>query len=282
MTASPPLLALQRRRPGTFAVLMAATCLLMLLAAALALSLRAAAREVGAAATQRLLVQIVDADRGARDAAADEAMARLAQIRTVFSARRMPEREARALIAPYIDGMTVRELPVPVLIEVRAADGAAVTAALRAIPTVQISDAGAALGPLARLIDALRAVALGIAIAAALATGLIAMLSARAALAREGATLEILHTLGATDRQLSRLVTGKIARDAAIGAAGGLGAALLVIATIASRVAAIEAGIDMHWSAGGWIILVLLTIALVGLATLAAQGALLAALRRAP
>jgi cell division transport system permease protein len=135
---------------------------------------------------------------------------------------------------------------------------------------------------LIRLIDALRGVSLGIALVAAAATGLIAMLAARAALAREGATLNILHALGATDRQISYLVTGKIARDAAIGAAIGFGVALAVILTIASRIAAIGAGLSPALGAGAWAILILLPLALVGLAVLAAQGALMLALRRAP
>jgi len=145
-----------------------------------------------------------------------------------------------------------------------------------------VTAAGAELGPLIRLIDALRGVSFGIALTAAAATGLIAMLAARAALAREGATLNILHALGATDRQISYLVTGKIARDAAIGATIGLGAALLIILSIASRIAAVGAGVSPALSAGAWATLLLLPVVLVGLAALAAQGALLLALRRAP
>jgi cell division transport system permease protein len=181
-----------------------------------------------------------------------------------------------------MDGVKASDLPLPVLIELDGGDRTRLDRRLHDLPGVQVTAPGAELEPLVRLIDALRGVSLGIALTAAAATGLIAMLAARAALAREGATLEILHALGATDRQISYLVTGKIARDAVIGAALGFAVALLVILTIASRVAAIGAGMSPALSFGAWVTLILLPIALVALAMLAAQGALMLALRRAP
>ena len=280
MKARLALLALQRRRPGTFALLMAATCLLMLLAAALALALRGAAHDVSGVTSARLLVQVVDANPNRRDATADEVMARLDRLHGLGSAHRVTAEQAQALIAPYMDGVPASDLPLPVLIELDGGDRAQVAQRLHDLPAVQVTAAGAELGPLIRLIDALRGVSLGIALTAAAATGLIAMLAARAALAREGATLNILHALGATDRQISYLVTGKIARDAGIGAAIGLGVALLVILTIASRIAAIGAGLSPALSPSAWLVLLLLPVALVGMAVLAAQAALLLALRR--
>lgn len=281
MSGGSPLLALQRQRPGTFALLIAMTCLLMLLAAALALSLRAASHAVEESAAERLIVQIVDADRARRSDSADEVAARLARTSGIISSRRVPEREAYALIAPYIIGMHASDLPLPVLFEVRASSPVAVARALNTVPGVEITIAGAELGPLVRLIGALRTIALGVAVTAAAATALIAMLSARAAMARERTTLEILHALGATDRQLSRLVASKIARDAGLGAAAGLAAAIAVIVTIGTRFAAVGSGIDPRPGMGSWAILVLLAIGLVGVAIVAAQGALLATLRRA-
>jgi cell division transport system permease protein len=276
------LLVLQRRRPGTFALLIAATCLLMLLAAALTLALRGAAQDVTTAVSKRVLIQVVDADPVRRDRVADAVMARLDRTIGFGSAHRVPAEEAQALIAPYMDGVRVTDLPLPVLIELKGGDPVPLARAFRDQPSVQVTAAGAELDPLVRLIDALRAVSLGIALTAAAATALVAMLAARAALAREGATLGILHALGATDRQVSRLVTGKIARDAAIGAAIGSGVALIVIIAIASRVAEVGAGVNPHLTPRSWLVLLLMPLALVGLAVLAAQMALVAALRRAP
>ena len=282
MRARLALLALQRQRPGTFALLMAATCLLLLLAAALALALRGAAQQVSGVTATRLLVQVVDANPSRRDMIADEIMTRLDRIHGLGSAHRVPMEQAQALVAPYMDGVQMSDLPLPVLIELDGGNRAQLANNFKDLPGVQITAAGAELGPLVRLIDALRGVSLGIALVAVAATGLIAMLAARAALAREGATLNILHALGATDRQISYLVTGKIARDAGIGAAIGLGVGLFVILTIASRIAAIGTGVIPALSPSAWTILLLLPVALVGLAVLAAQSALMLALRRAP
>ena len=272
----------QPGRPGTFALLIAATCLLMLLAAALILALRGAAQKVAEATNGHILVQVVDADPIRRDAVADEVMARLDRMPALGPAHRVPPEEVQSLIAPYMGTVSATDLPLPAMIELKKGDRAALARRFHDFVAVQVSDTGAELGPLVRLITALRGVALGIAIVAAAATALIAMLAARTALAREAATLGILHALGATDRQISRLVTGKIARDAGIGAAAGLGAALLVILMIAGRLSAAGAGVDPHLPVGAWIILLLLPLLLVGLAILAAQGALLLTLRRAP
>ncbi len=263
-------------------MLIAAACLLMLLAAALALSLRAAGNAVAQAAHAHVLVQVVEADASRRERIADAVLARLDRLPRTVSTRRVPEQEAFALVDPYVGSMKMSDLPLPAMIEVRGADRSAIDVALQRLPHVQVTAAGAELGPLSRLIESLRAIAFGVALTSAAATGLIAMLSARAALAREGATIDILHTLGATDRQLSRLVTGKIARDAGVGAAVGLIVAIFVIATVGARVAELGAGVDASLGMGGWTILALLALALVGLAALAAQGALLMTWRRAP
>jgi cell division transport system permease protein len=280
ITATP--LMLQRQRPGTFALLIAATCLLMLLAAALALALQAAARELAGAAADRVLVQAVDADPIRRDATADEILARLDRLTGLGSAHRVPPEEVQALIAPYIVGVRMDDLPLPALIELDRGDPVALSRMFRDLPNVQVTAAGAELGPLVQLVGALRAVSLGIAFAAAAATALIAMLAARSALAREGPTLGILHALGATDGQVSRLVTGKIARDAALGAGAGLGVGIAIILAIASRLTALGAGINAHLTLGAWLMLMLLPVALVTLATATAQATLLLALRRAP
>ena len=272
----------QRRRPGTFALLIAATCLLMLLAAALTLALQGAAHELAGSAADRVLVQVVDANPIRRDATTDEILARLDRLAGFGSAHRVPPEEVKALVAPYIAGVSMDDLPLPAMIELDHGDSAALSRAFKDLPNVQVTAAGAELRPIVQLVGALRGVSLGIVLTAAAATALIAMLAARSALAREGPTLGILHALGATDGQVSRLVTGKIARDAALGAGGGLVAGAIIILAIASRLAALGAGIDAHLTLGAWSILILLPMALVLLATGTAQATLLLTLRRTP
>ncbi|WP_420136286.1 hypothetical protein [Sphingomonas sp.] len=282
MTTGVPLLPLRRWRPTSFALLIAATCLPMLLAAALALSLRAAAEAVSDTAREHILVQVVEPVPERREQLAGAVLTRLDRVEGIVSVRRVQDQEAEALVAPYIEGMKAHDLPLPALIEVHARSREPVARALRALPAVQVTAAGAELGPLARLIGALRAVAFGVALICAAATGVIAMLSARAALAREGTTLDILHALGATDGQMSQLVSNAVTRDAAVGATGGLVVATIVIVMVGHRISALGAGIDPNLGVAGWATLVALAAALVGLAMLAAQATLLVNWRRMP
>jgi cell division transport system permease protein len=253
----------------------------MLLAATFALALQAASSGLSQATAGRLLVQVVDADAKRREATADAVLSRLDNVPGVDSAHRVPDTQAKALIAPYIAGMNATDLPVPAMIDVRG-DRARVTQALQDIPTVVLTATGDEVAPLSRLIEALRAVAFGTALVAAAATAMIAALSARAVLSREASTLEILHALGATDGQLSRLVTGRIARDAVLGSLVGLLAALLVMAGLSSRIAALATGIEVRLGPAAWLILLVLPALLVMLTIAAAQATLVATLRRAP
>ena len=53
------------------------------------------------------------------------------------------------------------------------------------------------------------------------ATMAVVMLAARAGLEAHRGTIEVIHMLGATDRQVARLFQRRIALDAGIGAAAG-------------------------------------------------------------
>jgi len=286
MSKGTPALLPQRRRPGALPWLIAATSLLMLLAAAAALALNGAARQLSATTARTLLVQAVDADRTRRETAAEDAQGLLLRAPGVVSVHRLDDREVERLIGPYINGMAISDLPLPILIDVKldtGADPARVRALLARIPSIEVAPAGAGLGPLAELIATLRRVALGIAALAAGATGLVALLTARAALAQQGAIITILHGLGATDRQLARLITIRIARDVAIGAATGLVVAFLAIHFIGHQASAIGAGLMAHgFGAEGWLLLALLPLGLIVLAAGATHLTLLASLRRLP
>jgi len=286
MRKGTPAILPQRVRAGPLPWLIAATCLLMLLAAATTLALTGAAHALSATTARTLLVQAVDADRARRESAAQDAQGLLLHARGVTAVHRLDEREAERLIGPYIDGMSISDLPLPILIDVKLnadADPAQLRALLHGIPSVEVAPAGAGLAPLAALIATLRRLAMGVAALAAGATGLVAILSARSALAAQGATVSILHGLGATDRQVARLITVRIARDVAIGAVAGLIVAFAAILLVSRQAAAVGAGL----MAGGlgahsWLVLAALPAGLIVLATGAAHLMLLASLRRAP
>lgn len=276
----------QRARAGALPWLIAATSLLMLLAAAAALALTGAARQLSATTARTLLVQAVDADRARRETAAQDAQGLLLHARGVRAVHRLDERAAQRLIGPYIDGVSISDLPLPILIDVKLdadADPARLRALLARVPSIEVAPAGAGLAPLAALIDTLRRLALGVAALAAGATGLVAILAARSALAAQGATISILHGLGATDAQLARLIIVRIARDVAIGAVAGLIVAFAAIQLVSRQAAAVGAGLMADGlGAHGWLVLAALPLALILLATGAAHLMLLTSLRRAP
>ncbi len=267
---------LQRRPDGTLTLLIGATCLLMLLAAAAALALNGAAHALQDQAGRRLLVQIVESDAARQDDVANEVLARLDRLGTPVHAERVPAAQAAALVDPYLSGMDLTEIPLPGLIEVQGIEAAEMALALHGLSSAHTISAGSELAPIIRLFGALRAIALGVTLTAAAAVALMAMLAARAALARETNTLGILHALGATDAQTSRLLTGGIARDAAIGAAAGSAVALLLILAMKHRLAA---GAQLGF--GSWTVLLLLPAVIAALAAGAAQVTLAAMLRRA-
>lgn len=278
--AATPLLALERERAGTFAFLIGVTCLLLMLATALILALHASARAVERQAQGRLLVQVIDSHRDARDATAAEVVRRLAGSAGVRRARRVPDAEANALIAPYIAGMAPASFTPPALIEVDTGKPDAAEQAVEDLPDVTVTRAAQDLDPVRRLLRAIEAVTIGTALLAAAASALIAILAARTALSRERATVAILHAIGATDGQIARLIGRKLTRDALLGAAGGTIVALAVVAAMLSRIA--HAGLAPAGLGAGWAVLMLLPVLLVGLALGAAQTALLLHLRRAP
>jgi cell division transport system permease protein len=286
MKGGTPAILPQRIRAGTLPWMIAATSLLMLLAAAAALALTGAARELSATTARTLLVQAVDGDRARREAAAQDAQGLLLHARGVKAVHRLDERAAERLIGPYINGMSIDDLPLPILIVfmlVAVADPAKLRAWLAHVPSIAGAPAGAGLAPLAALIATLRHLALGIAALAAGATGVVAILAARSALTAQGATISILHGLGATDTQLARLITVRIARNVAIGAVAGLIVAVAAILFVSSQAEAVGAGL-MAAGLGthGWLVLAALPAALILLATGAAHLMLLASLRRTP
>lgn len=285
MIATQPLLA-RRRRPGATTWLVAAACLLLLLAAAGVLALTHATSRLEQAVASRLIVQVIEPDPVRRAALAEEAIAALRARPEVTVVRRVSDDEIARLIGPYVGERALTDLVAPALIDVTIARGADMNALRRRLATlgpVTVEPAGAGLAPLARLLVTLRGVAFAIATIAAAATGLVAVLAARAAFAAETPTVAILHGLGATDAQIAHAITGQVARDAAIGAAIGVALAIAAIALLTHRIAALDGGIGLvgiGWA--GWVILALLPFAVVALAAGAAHGALLFRLGRTP
>ena len=175
------------------------------------------------------------------------------------------------------------DLPVPALITFEIAPGhnmeALRPALLRAVPGGAITSYSDSLAPLLRSFRLLQWVALALVLLLAGAACAAVMLAARSAIDSHRSTVDVLHGIGATDAQVTRLFQHRIALDTLIGSLAGAIAAGAVIALVAAsaRWAGDLGGLDL--GSVDWLLLALLPFVLTAAATLAARAAILAALR---
>jgi cell division transport system permease protein len=116
-----------------------------------------------------------------------------------------------------------------------------------------------------------------------LATAAAVILAARGALDTNRSTIEVMHGIGATDEQVTKLFQRRIALDALAGGALGAAAALLVLLLVlggsTSLVAELAGGTVLRGR--DWVLLALLPLAAAVLATVVARTAVTRALRTA-
>ena len=107
-------------------------------------------------------------------------------------------------------------------------------------------------------------------------------LAARSALGSNRETIEIVHLLGGTDQQISRVFQRSIAFDAALGALAGLGLGLLAMLLLGRQFAALGSGMVAGgaFDLGDWALLLAIPVLGVALAVVSARLTVLSALRR--
>jgi len=107
-------------------------------------------------------------------------------------------------------------------------------------------------------------------------------MTARAALGTHYTTIEMLHMIGATDQQITRLFQRRIAIDTAYGIALGSAVAALVLLVIGWQWSGMTSGLAATASLGvaGWTLLLALPLLAIALAALTARQTLLAALQK--
>jgi len=264
---------------------MAVMLFLTVLAAALGLGTISAAAGLDRQLAGRLTVQLLDAD----DAAVARLVDRLRASPGVSAAAAVPREEMAELLRPWLgDAGLDADLPMPVMIDVDLASGSDavasdVTSRIRSLaPAARVDRNARWLAPVRSFIVSLAWLAGGIVLLMALATSAIVLLAARAGLDTHRDTIDVLHMLGSTDVQVSRLFQRRIALDTLIGGAIGTVFALATVALIGSRVATLDSALvgGFGLDVGDWTILAALPIAFALLATLAARIAVVGALRR--
>jgi cell division transport system permease protein len=204
----------------------------------------------------------------------------------VRSTTPVPETEMRSTLKDWLgSAAAAQDLPIPALVTVELKPGLKPTQLQARIahdfPGATTVAETAELGPLLRSLHTLQWLALSIVMLVAVATSAAVVLAARGALDTHRFTIEIMHGIGATDRQVTRLFERKIATDALVGAvAGGLAAAIgLLLVGGAGAAFAGELTGAAPLGQLDLLILAILPILVVVLAILVARWAILKALR---
>lgn len=271
--------------PYVIAIMMALT----VLAAAAGLGLAHAAHRFTAELSDRISVQVVEADPAAREAQASAVERVLGRAPGVAAVHRLGEGEIRRLLQPWLGrNLGSIDLPVPALIDAdlrpggRAALPPLLAAIRRASPAARVDDHAGWLAPLSGLLSTLIWLSVALVLLMAGATAAVVALASRGALNTHRATIEVLHLMGGTDVQVARLFQRRIALDALFGSLVGLAGAAAVLLLLGHEVrrtgSALVGAIGL--GIGGWVILLLLPLAATLLATLTARWTVLAALRR--
>ncbi len=276
----PALLPTERLHLPTAAVIAIMTFAMIVVGAA-GLALSSASRSVAQGIENRFVVQLPAG-------LTDQLPRTLALARSapgVREAAPVSEDEMRATLRRWLgDAASSRDLPVPALVTVELSPGANSSALSqrieRAIPGAAVVAESAELRPLLQSLRALQWLALALVLLIVAATGAAVVLAARGAFDTHRPTIEIMHGIGATDLQLTRLFQRKIAVDALAGAAAGATAAGLGLMAVGGGRAL--AGGLADTALLGWAdvaILAALPVLAVLLATAVARWTVLRALR---
>ena len=232
--------------PWVIAILIA----LVVVAAAGGLSLRNLAASARADLASAITVQVIEPNPDLRAERGKAAVAVLQGNDLVRAVRLVPEGELAALLEPWLGaGATSGDVPIPVLVDVELTRNAAPaeiaaieTALAAAVPGVRVDAQSDWLKPVYRALEALQWLALGLIALVALATAAAVWLASRNALAQHRETVEIIHLLGGTDSQITRIFLGTVLREAAFGAAAGTALGLGAVWLLGRQFAALDSG----------------------------------------
>jgi cell division transport system permease protein len=282
----------QGRLTGPMPWVIAIMMFLTVLATAAGIALDHAARTLSADVSDRVTIQVAEADAELRGQAVRRIVTLLGETEGVGNIAIVPEGELSAQLAPWLGSdMKISEIPLPALVDAdlvasadqREAQLAALDKAVKAInPQARVEPHATYLAPLARLVGVIGFLSFGVVALMAIATGAVVVLAARGAHATHRGTIDIMHMLGATDTQVVRLFQQRMMLDALFGAVIGFSGAVVVIILVGRSMNAVASDLVQSVSlpAFAWILLPLLPLAGVGVAWLSARVTLQRALKR--
>lgn len=283
-----------RRLSGPTPWIIAILMMLTLLSAAAGLALTHSANSIGNAIAGRVTVQITASDAKARSEQAKLLHARAEDADFVAAARAVAPEELEATLGQWFgaedqEDPALKALPLPALVDIDLKEGdrdaqlkaleqlvGAITQDARIIPHAEW------LGPVERLIRSLAWISMLMVVLITGASAAVVIMTARSALSTHFATIEMLHMIGATDRQISRLFQHRIALDTAYGIALGSAVAGFILLLVSWQWSSVSSGLATTASigAGGWALLLALPLLAIALAALTARHTLLAALKK--
>ena len=249
--AEPPLIP-QARLSGPMPWVIAIMVALTVIAAGAGLSLRNAASAARNTLAGGITVQIVEAEPAARARQAEAALARLRETPGIASLRLVPREEVDALVAPWLGSAApdAAPIPVPALIDAQLRGPvspqalAQIAESLRSVaPAARVDAQASWLAPVFGAIESLQWLALALVALLGVAMSAAVLLAVRNALGNNRATIEIVHLLGGTDRQIARVFQRAVGLDALGGGVAGLVAGSLAMLALGTRFAALGAGL---------------------------------------
>ena len=280
---------------GTRAItwIMAIMLFLTVLAAALGLGTHSAAVSLDRQLAGRLTVQIVAPEAAVREGQVAATLGALKVLPEVKRASEVDRAELTKLLRPWLgsDGADP-DLPIPAMIDVdlaAASDAgsevaiARTTAAVhRVAPTARIDRQESWMAPVSDFMGMVTSLAGALVLLMAAATAAVVILAARAGLETHRDTIQVLHMLGSTDIQVSRLFQRRIALDTLVGGVLGTAVACVLVVVVGWRLGAIGSDLLSGVNLGprDWMLLLVLPVVFALLATLAARVAVTAALSR--
>ncbi|MBK8630672.1 MAG: cell division protein [Sphingomonadales bacterium] len=270
----------EHRSSGMLPWLIAIMLFLTALACWAGMSLAGAAASLSSDLDRRATVQLAEPNARLREGQIRALLVELDKLSIVESVRRVSDEELSAMLDPWL-GDTARnaDIPVPALIDLvftqSNRNGLDQVKALvtTVAPNAQVTADAEWLAPASSLLRTLKWLALGLVALMAVATGSVVVMAVRSSLNTHGETIDIMHLMGASDRQVAQLFERQIARDALLGGTVGVIVAILVILPLSARISSLGGGLPGETPVQWWSfpMLILLPVFGVGLARLVAR-----------
>lgn len=278
------------RLSGPMPWVIAIMIFLTVLAAAAGLAMTRAVGDVSDELSSRATVQIIEANPEIRARQAEAAADRLRAMPLVEEVRVLPPEEIEALIEPWLGTQDLaNDIPLPALIDLKlarvATDGEYETlrSALAPVaPEARVEPSSGYIAPVISLVRSFQWIAFGLVGLLALATAAAVIISARSALNTHSETIAVVHLLGGTDQQISRLFQRRIALDALLGGLIGLVGGAAIIWLIGTQLRALGSGLVKSVGLDWWSWLIIAAVPILGmfLAMVTARWTVVGALKK--